>query len=361
MVYNEIRFIRRTLESILFEADEILISDYGSTDGTLEVLEEFSAKYPKIIYINHKDLSLIDRWNWFFQNARGKYIRLIGGHDMISGGSSKNMAALLDSDPDAVMAYSKYCIELNSDYSFYNFLNMQESWIKTLSADSPFERVRGIIFDHHAYIYYSLYRKDVLRAAITPSVFTKFKPDVGIITLLASKGKLLEDDSSIFFWMNPRPRLDYASELKRTALTMSQGKTDHPFYWPFLIMCEQYGIAQNMQTWGSAPVDFSNELLNHIVYGHQDLLLDDSFETNSFTLPSFQIQPGKEYLCNKILNAILDFKRERELEQERKLALEREELERKRKQNARLSKRIKRIIKYILPYGLIRYTQWAKN
>jgi glycosyltransferase involved in cell wall biosynthesis len=337
--YNEIRFIRRTLESIIPEAGEILISDYGSTDGTLEVLEEFSAKHPKIIYTIHKGLPYVDRWNWFFQNAHGKYIRIIGGHDLVSGGSSKSMAVLLDSNPDAVMAYSKYCIELNSDYTFYNFLNMQESWIKTLSDDSPFDRVRGAIFDHHAYIYYGLYRKDFLTSAVMPSVFIDSQTDIGIITFMASKGKLLADETSMFFWMNPRPRLDSASELKRTSLTMSQGKTDHPFFWLFLIMCEQYSIAKDMETWGSAPDNFGGELLNHITHGRESLSSDD-YKINSFILPTFQIRPDKEYLCTEVLKSALNFQKEKK---------------------TNFSKWIKKTIKFILPYGLIRYMQKRRS
>jgi hypothetical protein len=33
-IYNGIRFIRRILESVIGEADKILISGYGSTDDT---------------------------------------------------------------------------------------------------------------------------------------------------------------------------------------------------------------------------------------------------------------------------------------------------------------------------------------
>jgi glycosyltransferase involved in cell wall biosynthesis len=355
-VYNEIRFIRRTLESIISEADEILISDYGSTDGTLEVIEEFSAKYPKIIYANHKDLPYSDRLNWLLKNAHGKYIRLVGGHDMVSHGSSKSMAALLDNNPDAVMAYSKYCIELNSDYSFYNFLNMQEPWIETLSSDSPFDRIRERRY--HWYIYYSLYRKDILMSSIMSPVFVGVQTDVGIFSVMASSGKLLADEFSVFFWMNPRPRLDFISEFKRTALTISQGKNDHPFYWPFLVMCEEYCIAKEMETWESAPDNFGGEFLTHIIQGRQFLFSkEDDYKIDSSILSFVKIQPRKEYLCNEVLNTILNIKRERDLEHKR----EQEDTERKRKQDARLLNRIKRIIKCALPYGLICHMQLKHN
>jgi glycosyltransferase involved in cell wall biosynthesis len=345
-VYNEIRFIRRTLESIISEADEILISDFGSTDGTLEVLDEFVSKYPKVIYANHQNWRYSDRTNWFFQNAHGKYVRLIGGHDMVSTGSTKSMLALLESDPDAVMVYSKYCIELNSDYTFYNFLNMKESWIKILSANSPFDRVRGSITDLHCYIYYSMYKKEVFELAMKSSVFIDIQTDMALISFIAGKGKLLADNSSIFFWMNPRPRLDGRLELKRTALTISNGKTDHPFYWGFLIMCGQYDIAKEMQTWQSAPNNFSNELLNLIMQG-QHFLFSDNYEINQFVLPSYQVRSDKEDLCNEVFHAVHYKKIEEDIKNRRVFL--------------KCFRIIIKLIKYTLPYGFVRLIQEIKK
>jgi hypothetical protein len=56
--------------------------------------------------------------------------------------------------------------------------------------------------------------------------------------------------------------------------------------------------------------------------------------------------PGKEYLCDEVLNTLLDFHREQEQKQKRE-----------QEQNARLSKKIKRIIKFILPYGVVHFIQ----
>lgn len=50
---NQIKFIRQTLESFLAQKTdfpfEVLIHDDASTDGTVEVIREFEAKYPEII------------------------------------------------------------------------------------------------------------------------------------------------------------------------------------------------------------------------------------------------------------------------------------------------------------------------
>jgi hypothetical protein len=313
------------------------------------------SKYPKVVYASHQGWQVSDRMNWFFQNAHGKYVRLIGGHDMVSSGSTKSMMTLLENDPDAVMAYSKYCIELNSDYTFYNFLNMKESWIKTLSTNSPFDRVRGSITDLYCYIYYSMYKKEVFELAMKSSVFIHIQTDMALISFIAGKGKLLADDSSIFFWMNPRPRLDARLELKRTALTISNGKTDHPFYWAFLIICGQYDVAKEMQTWQSAPDNFSNELLNLMI---QPFLFSDNYEINQFVMPSYQIRSDKGDLCNEVFYTVTKYYEK--IEEDKKIE---EDIKNRRERNLfhKCFNIIKKMIKYILPYGLVRLIQEIKK
>jgi hypothetical protein len=190
-----------------------------------------------------------------------------------------------------------------------------------------------------------MYKKDVFELAMKSSVFIHIQTDMALISFVAGKGKLLADDSSIFFWMNPRPRLDFPLELKRTALTISNGKTDHPFYWAFLIMCGQYDVAKEMQTWQSAPDNFSNELLNLTIQGRQ-FLFSDNYEINQFVLPSYQVRSDKEDLCNEVFHAVTKY-----YEKNRRV------------QNLFLKyfRIIIKLIKCILPYGFVRLIQEIKK
>ena len=51
VTYNGSRYIREQMDSILKnlkEQDEVVVSDDGSTDGTLDILAEYQEKEPRI-------------------------------------------------------------------------------------------------------------------------------------------------------------------------------------------------------------------------------------------------------------------------------------------------------------------------
>jgi glycosyltransferase involved in cell wall biosynthesis len=346
-VYNEIRFIRRTLESIISEADEILISDFGSTDGTLEVLDEFVSKYPKVIYANHQNWSYSDRTNWFFQNAHGKYVRLIGGHDMVSGGSTKSMVALLESDPDAVLVYSKSCICLNQDYTFnsFSFISLENS--NPFLSDSPFIRVQSV--SNHFYlpsIYYGLYKKNIFSDTINflTSIFSDgIITDTGIIAAMLKRGKLLCDETSFFFWMKPRLDTDLISEYRRMSKANSRDGICSPFYWSFATICDCYAVAKDMQTLQDMPDNFNQTSLDIFIKMYSNL-----FDLLLEKITPADIPPvNPEYLPIKddVFYAVTEY------------------IEKREKQDlfSQCFNIIKKLIKCTLPYGFVRLIQEIKK
>jgi glycosyltransferase involved in cell wall biosynthesis len=93
--FNGEKYIRRQIESIisqLSQDDEIIISDHGSTDGTVEIIKEFKDSRIKLIckeshHIDRK--SVIDRFRLVTQNfenalsaASGDYIFLSDQDDI---------------------------------------------------------------------------------------------------------------------------------------------------------------------------------------------------------------------------------------------------------------------------------------
>lgn len=90
ITYNHAPFIRQSIEGMLMQQGvdyEILIHDDCSTDGTTEIVKEYAAKYPEIIFPLYEEVNQyqngkageIDFFN--YKRARGKYIAYCEGDD----------------------------------------------------------------------------------------------------------------------------------------------------------------------------------------------------------------------------------------------------------------------------------------
>lgn len=107
--YNSVEFIRATMQSILaqtFTDFELVVSDHSSTDGTWEVLQDFTAD-PRI------RLSRLPtgggaaaNWNAVTDLAGGDFIKLVCGDDLLAPQCLAVQVSALDAHPAAVMAAS---------------------------------------------------------------------------------------------------------------------------------------------------------------------------------------------------------------------------------------------------------------
>ncbi len=84
-LYNNERFIRQTIESILAQTYtnfELLIYDDHSTDNSFEIASSF--RDPRIrVERNKKNLGPEGNWNKAISEVRGKYVKLVCGDDIL--------------------------------------------------------------------------------------------------------------------------------------------------------------------------------------------------------------------------------------------------------------------------------------
>jgi len=87
--FNKVRFIKKTLDSILdqkYQNLEIIIQDGSSTDGTLEIIKSYQNKYQKIIKLeSKKDNGQLDAINTGFKKATGEILTFINADDVYDG------------------------------------------------------------------------------------------------------------------------------------------------------------------------------------------------------------------------------------------------------------------------------------
>ena len=116
ITYNHANYIRDTIESFLMQKTnvpiEIIIHDDASTDGTTEIIKEYSIKFPNII------IPIIQTENQYskgvrgiaarftFPRARGKYIALCEGDDYWTDPYKlQKQVDFLEANPDCSLCF----------------------------------------------------------------------------------------------------------------------------------------------------------------------------------------------------------------------------------------------------------------
>jgi glycosyltransferase involved in cell wall biosynthesis len=104
-IYNQAPFIRETVESVLaqdHESIELVLSDDGSTDGTVEILREYEAREPDRVKVvaSETNTGISGAFNRGLDAHTGDYIAWLGGDDVMLPGKLARQVAVLESRPD---------------------------------------------------------------------------------------------------------------------------------------------------------------------------------------------------------------------------------------------------------------------
>ncbi|WP_193210820.1 glycosyltransferase family 2 protein [Luteolibacter marinus] len=110
-VFNQARYIRQTIESVLDQKDdriEYIVMDGGSTDGTAEIIREYEGR--------------IDHWQSGpdggqsnaiadgFSRAKGRYLAWINGDDFYLPGVLGKVLEITGSNPGVKLIYGDYVV-----------------------------------------------------------------------------------------------------------------------------------------------------------------------------------------------------------------------------------------------------------
>lgn len=104
--YNQVRFIERTINSILLNSTsniEVIIIDGGSTDGTLEIIK----RYEKVIsyWISESDNGQADALNKGFKIATGDIVGWLNSDDMYCEGVIDDVVKTFQINPLCEVVY----------------------------------------------------------------------------------------------------------------------------------------------------------------------------------------------------------------------------------------------------------------
>ena len=104
--YNQAEFLRETIESVLaqdYAPIEYAVVDGGSTDGSVEIIEAYADRLAW--WTTGPDGGQAAALNAAFDRASGTYLGWINSDDTLLPGAVTRAVAVLDSRPEAVLAY----------------------------------------------------------------------------------------------------------------------------------------------------------------------------------------------------------------------------------------------------------------
>ncbi len=105
--YNHGSYITEALEAVVrqsFTPFEFIICDDGSTDNSVEIIQEFADRYPFIRFVkNEKNLGALTTSGRLFELAKGDYIYPAAADDKILPGFFEKSMRLLVEYPQAAI------------------------------------------------------------------------------------------------------------------------------------------------------------------------------------------------------------------------------------------------------------------
>ncbi len=126
VTYNHKYFIEDCIKSILtqsYEDYEIIITDDCSNDGAIEVLKDIETwdKRIKVLY-SEKNQGISGNINRGFRIAKGEYIALIAGDDMMLPGKLQKQVECLDKNPNVgICLHDMEVFDSNTGKTMYLF------------------------------------------------------------------------------------------------------------------------------------------------------------------------------------------------------------------------------------------------
>jgi glycosyltransferase involved in cell wall biosynthesis len=105
--FNQAQYIRATIESVLaqdYPHIEHIVMDGGSTDGTAQVVSDYSSR---ITWISERDRGQSNAINKGFRAARGEIVSWLNSDDIILPGAVSRAVQMLQSDPNLAAVYGE--------------------------------------------------------------------------------------------------------------------------------------------------------------------------------------------------------------------------------------------------------------
>lgn len=306
-VYNEINYIKKTLASVAGQADEIIISDNASTDGTSEICQRFASAYSNVKYVRFEENkgAIVNFLNALHM-ASGDYFMWLGGHDMIGENHVAKLQKALDDNKDAVLAYSNVIL-LTHDY--VPFKVHKYAYAEDLMTDKPESRMLSLLrkWDEAA-IVQGLFRKDILLKSIEDhdrcNPFENlYLMDVPFVVAAVLHGKFVLVDDLFYFKMHPKrktndhDRKSYGIRITKNMNPWRDESDINPYESDLGLIVTIYGLAAELEAAGKVDHTYLNDVMQAVSRFYYPV-------KERTTTEKMHIKPEKRAITEAILKAL---------------------------------------------------------
>jgi glycosyltransferase involved in cell wall biosynthesis len=201
-VYNGEELLPATLDSLLaqtYEEIEVIVCDNASTDRTPEIVREFAARDPRVIF-HTSETNKGASWNYnrAFHLAQGEFFKWAAHDDLCAPELVEACLAGLIADPDLVLSYSR-TDEIDPDGTFLRSLRCPTG----TGRRRPRDRFESVVLERHASIpIFGVMRSEVLGK--TPLMGAYVGSDWVLLCQLSLLGRFHEVPE-VLFWRTEHP------------------------------------------------------------------------------------------------------------------------------------------------------------
>lgn len=198
-VYNGANFLAEALESLLcqtFPDFEIIVTDNASTDSTPDICQTFAERDSRIRYQRMpRNIGAGPNFNWAFRLGRGEFFKWCAHDDLISPDYVERCVAMLESRPDAVLAFGRTIrIDENGEESKLR----ERGLMPPLEHDDPIVRFRTAIrHSGSCFPVFGLFRANALKRSMLHSPY--YGSDRALLAEIALLGKSVLVEEAVFY------------------------------------------------------------------------------------------------------------------------------------------------------------------
>ncbi len=127
VTYNQIKYIRQCLDSIVNQRTnylyQVIISDDASTDGTSDICKEYERKYSFIKYVRHSiNIGAFENFKYVHRQADTPYVSHCDADDYWHQDKLEKQISFLEENQECSAVYSNAMV-INEDGSEYGVFN----------------------------------------------------------------------------------------------------------------------------------------------------------------------------------------------------------------------------------------------